>query len=291
MPNHITNILTITGSEAEVRKCLESIRGIEDEQYMDFNKIIPMPESLNITSGSSVESAIDIIQNNTKKFEMMMEYHWVKEQGIKSIEELKESIKSRLTQKDFDEALKAIDNEIKYGCRDWYSWSNLHWGTKWNAYDQILENDDTIIFDTAWASPYPVMEKLAQMFPSLHFCVKYADDDLGHNCGVYEFDGGTCIGVYQPKNKEALKFACEVKKIDFKELVSDSFSDWEIKDLKEVKETLIEMLRDGYLPGLINSVDIESDEGMKKVKYIENLCIENELYEELIEFKSLLHKE
>jgi hypothetical protein len=39
MPNHVTNILTITGEEAEVQKCLAEIK-TETEgniRYIDFN--------------------------------------------------------------------------------------------------------------------------------------------------------------------------------------------------------------------------------------------------------------
>lgn len=288
MPNHITNILTITGEKKQVETCFRVIRGSEDEQHIDFNKIIPMPETLHITSGSSVDNAIDIIQNNDKKFEMMMEYPWVKEEGIKTIEELKSKIKARLSQKDFDEARIAIINEEKYGFRDWYSWSNANWGTKWNAYDQILEDENTIRFDTAWASPYPVIEKLGEMFPSLHFCVEYADEDLGSNCGTYEFDGGICIGVYQPDGNEALQHACKVKQIDFSEFVVDNFENWSIKSITEIEDKIVEMLIDGQTSDLVDTLDTSTPEGIEKVKYLESLCVENELYEEAEMLKNFI---
>lgn len=288
MPNHITNILTITGEKEQVETCIKAIRGSEDEQYIDFNKIVPMPETLHITSGSSVDNAIDIIQNNDEKFKMMLEYPWAKEEGIKTIEELKSKIKARLSQKDFDEARMAIENEKKYGFRDWYSWSNANWGTKWNAYDQLIEDGNVIKFDTAWASPYPVMEKLAQMFPNLHFCVEYADEDLGSNCGTYEFDGGTCIGVYQPKGNEAMQHACMVKDIDFAELVLDNFDNWSMKSIVEIEDKIVEMLLDDFLSDLVDNLDTSTPEGIEKVKYLETLCVDNELYEEAEMLKNLV---
>ena len=49
MPNHITNILTITGDEQEVQKCLAEIKGQEEDQFIDFNTFAPMPKELENT--------------------------------------------------------------------------------------------------------------------------------------------------------------------------------------------------------------------------------------------------
>ncbi len=49
----------------------------------------------------------------------------------------------------------------------WYQWRCEHWGTKWNAYDQdIIDISYGCIelkFDTAWAPPMPIIEKLREM--------------------------------------------------------------------------------------------------------------------------------
>lgn len=53
MPNHVTNVLTLHGESDQIRAMLEAIQyddlGIGS---VDFNKIIPMPESLNIEAGA-----------------------------------------------------------------------------------------------------------------------------------------------------------------------------------------------------------------------------------------------
>lgn len=50
---------------------------------------------------------------------------------------------------------------------DWYDWRCKNWGTKWNAYDQDLigvsYNCIELKFDTAWAPPMPIIEKLREM--------------------------------------------------------------------------------------------------------------------------------
>ena len=47
MPNHIKNIITLKGDEQKIREMLEEIQYDElGLGTVDFNKIIPMPESL-----------------------------------------------------------------------------------------------------------------------------------------------------------------------------------------------------------------------------------------------------
>lgn len=56
MPNWVQNRLTIYGQETEVEKCLLFCKS-EDSDF-DFNKIVPMPETLDITvSRDSVQAA------------------------------------------------------------------------------------------------------------------------------------------------------------------------------------------------------------------------------------------
>ncbi len=285
MPNHITNILKVTGSPEDVAACLESIRGGEDEQYIDFNKIKPMPETLNVTAGSSVDSAIDVIQNNTAKFKEMLNYPWAKEKGIDTVEKMIEQVKSKLTQKDYDEAMMSIDNQIKYGCKNWYDWSILHWGTKWNAYDQTFDDDSTITFDTAWSSPFPVIEELSKKFPTLHFTVEYADEDIGNNCGVYEFDGGVCIGQYEHEGVEATMFAVKIKGWNVQEYVIDRVADWSVEELEGMSETIVEIMENGLASDLVSSLNKDDEEYQKKAELFKRLALENELYEAMSELE------
>lgn len=69
---------------------------------------------------------------------------------------------------------------------NWYDWNRQNWGTKWNAYDTERDGND-IVFDTAWTTPYPVMEKLHEMCKRYNVSceVTYADEDAGCNTGWY----------------------------------------------------------------------------------------------------------
>lgn len=285
MPNHITNILNIKGNQQEVEKCLQSIKGTEKdeegsyERLIDFNKIIPRPKSLDITSGSKVDNAIAILKDDEKYFNGMLDYPWVKQEGLTTTEQIKEHLKGSLSPQDFEEGKTAIENIQKYGCKDWYSWSIQYWGTKWNAYDQIEVGFGTIQFDTAWSTPFPVVQKLAAMFPELDFEVKFADEDLGNNCGSYQFENGQIVGEYQPEGAEAMKFACEVKGYEFNQMIADNFEYWDLDNLKGYEESIVEMLQEGWVTELTDAADRDENEGKEKIEYIKQLAIDNELYE------------
>ena len=67
MPNHVTNQIEFYGNQKNINKVFELIKG--DNGYIDFNKIIPMPKSLNIESGSNNHSYLRVwVYNHLKKY-------------------------------------------------------------------------------------------------------------------------------------------------------------------------------------------------------------------------------
>ena len=115
----------------------------------------------------------------------------------KVIEELGENI-------DFEKIVPMPDNIFRgnlgqrerelYGENNWYDWSLKNWGTKWNAYDQAGpfegENYVEYIFSTAWSCPFYVYVALAKKYD---IEVKYADEDIGFNCGRIKSKNGVII--------------------------------------------------------------------------------------------------
>lgn len=56
MPNHVINLVTLRGDETKIAELLEAIKNDEiGRGSIDFNKIVPMPEALNITAGSETD--------------------------------------------------------------------------------------------------------------------------------------------------------------------------------------------------------------------------------------------
>lgn len=76
---------------------------------------------------------------------------------------------------------------------DWYEFHTRYWGTKWNAYDgytKIGATQLTFAFNTAWSIPDKVYEKLFAWCDEQGYDVeiRYADEDIGSNCGIISFD-------------------------------------------------------------------------------------------------------
>jgi len=295
MPNHITNILKVEGSPERVKELLDTIKGEEANHLIDFNKIVPMPETLHITSGSVIDNAIALLNNDKNYFKKMLDYPWVKEEEIKNITQLKRRIKKGISKKDFEEAKLAIKNIEMYGHKDWYSWSNANWGTKWNSYDNARVNENTISFDTAWSTPFPVMEKLSEMFTDVTLHIAFADEDIGNNCGFYVLIGGKIQKEYLPSGYEATKFALNIKGGDYglMDFIScnlinltndENVNEQELKeDISEILSS--ELVQKEFLTEVINNHEEEEKDKIKQI--LKDICIEKELYELIKDIESM----
>lgn len=246
MPNYIFNQATITGPQNELSRFQELVK--TEDQDFSFQRIIPKPESLNITMSSDTEKALIyalwknyIVENETIPegvFPCVDEYgfkgiwnpktnlpadNWV----VKLCEEYNFACErfTYLQETNADEAMKfleigktALKNILQYGAMTWYDWSCENWGTKWDAGDVSLNMGSEGIqlsFQTAWSTPEPIWAKLAELFPSLEFHIRFADEDIGSNCG--------CILLREGKGEieyiNTFEFACDVWGIDPNEFV------------------------------------------------------------------------
>lgn len=182
MPNHVKNKIRMEGI-AKLPLFGEAENG---EKFFDFNKLIPMPESLNVTSGSiendAIAALIQELSNRTRFLPIAVK---VKD-GV-----LDEKYRDPVKKKELLEAgLQYAQNIVRYGSSSWYEWCCKHWGTKWNAYELKIIDDDTISFETAWSNPEPVILKLADMYPESEIEHLWADEDIGSNTGFREYRDG-----------------------------------------------------------------------------------------------------
>jgi len=106
-------------------------------------------------------------------------------------------------------------NLDKYGHKNWYDWCVNNWGTKWNAGgdnpDMMVDYDydedgDTVIalfqFDTAWAPPLGVLEKLMDTHPELSIECRYHEPGVGF-FGVWTDGSDRCYETEQfPKSND-----------------------------------------------------------------------------------------
>lgn len=144
MPNYVYNTIQLTKElTSKQKKILKKI-----EKQGICNYYLPMPESLNITSGSAVDGARRILKN---------EFGVIPEN------------KGNLSDKNFEEAIQSFKNEKLYGAKDWYEWKNKKYGTKWGDFD-IEIRDNIITYTTAWSPlSFNVIEKLQQDFPNFEY--------------------------------------------------------------------------------------------------------------------------
>ncbi len=127
------------------------------------------------------------------------------------------------------------------GCpvRTWADWCPDTWGTKWNASECSISKN-SISFQTAWSCPKPVLEELSRQLGSdAIMVVKFADEDIGQNCGQYVLQDGEVTTQVEMEfgSRDAIRFACDVAGRDFDEYDpdrrdeenDDCVDDWEVE--------------------------------------------------------------
>jgi uncharacterized protein YrrD len=81
-------------------------------------------------------------------------------------------------------------------------------GTKWDACSCSLQ-DNILQFETAWSNPLPVLEALSKSNPKVTIKVTYADEYIGHNCGIYYLLDGKVIKEETLELVDAIYFGAE----------------------------------------------------------------------------------
>jgi len=167
MPNYCNNVVEIQGPQHILKTLVE--------HRLDFMKIHPYPKALDITAGR--EGADDSPE----------------QKALVAAEE---------------------SNLEKYGYKNWYDWCVNNWGTKWNAggdnddmqvdYDEDVGNQGIALFqfDTAWAPPLGVLEKLMETHPELSIECRYHEPGVGF-FGVWTDGSDRCYETEQfPKSND-----------------------------------------------------------------------------------------
>lgn len=201
MPNWVRTRLTFNGEQNRVAEIKELVKttGKNDEgndytNEFDFNKVVPMPEELNISSSSSGEWGMRYILLNAKHSIL-----WNDDDRsfMERMEKQKEKNPDRFNE-DIELGKKYMSNILKYGYKDWYDWRIEHYGTKWGACEVEWVNDDQVEFETAWSFCFPIIEKLSKLFPDVAIEFSYADEASGSNTGTGTIKNGEEIDCEYP---------------------------------------------------------------------------------------------
>lgn len=266
MPNHVTNKLKLFGEQSRIDELLRAVKYDDDELgTLDFNKIVPMPECLNMTSGSiehsSVDAYLSAVNPHNKGFEQVEKmdketfekivsainsYHYVSK--CKTNLNAKEIADELEKYSDIGDVMsfvelgkKYVDNLQNYGATTWYNFCINNWGSKWNSYDYDELYDNTLTYHTAWSRVMPIITKLAQMYPDIRMEYQWADEDIGSNVGRADFENGELVEEYipEPQSKEAYELAAEIHDFelrDFGYVLSENTQNYEYHNEDEIEE-------------------------------------------------------
>ena len=245
MPNHVTNEITIIGTDSEIKAIKDYMK--TEENPFDFNNITKMPKIL-----VGTKSPMDTItQEEYDRQELIIAVFekYSKLEGDKLFDAINNDLKIPLTIEE--------QNKVKYfnfhgysrcltkklreqainecGYDNWYDWQRNAWGTKWNSYshyglDEEDEVDCTFGFQTAWSHPISIIQALSKKFPNNQFNIRFADEDTGYNVGEYSILGGEVIEDYFPEggSDEAYELAIDINGGEYE--LYDSFFDYDEED-------------------------------------------------------------
>lgn len=181
MPNHISNVLT---APKHVIDFLKNEKG-----EIDFNKVIPMPETLqSMECSGDIETIVNIIFGIPLNDNSLIKGLEMNNRTTRVIE--CKPLINDITEERIYQLTTALKNKLKYGHFSWYGWSCEYWGTKWNAYDQGRETETQVYFKTAWNPPFKVIEALSKRFPYEDILLETADEDAGSQCYTVIFNNG-----------------------------------------------------------------------------------------------------
>ena len=186
MPNWTTNGLIC--HEDDLKSILDA------EGNVDFNRVLPMPEELQITRGSITDLAekyLAAFEAGDKTAMGDIEKHLPLSIGIKG------------EKRDISNARALLDvgrlyrsNRERFGAPTWYEWSCDKWGTKWNACNTEVADLGggwrAVTFDTAWCPPDDnLLSKMFDGFGHIFHMEAYDEDYDGIYCTSAFYTGDT----------------------------------------------------------------------------------------------------
>lgn len=248
MPNHVINRLEFDCSKEQLDEILAAICYDESSDEaeitgpgtIDFNKITPMPSSLNIESGSRTIDGISLYLTSLnpdvhhfgeekmglEEFHAMLtkvgkNYGFMSYNPSMSKEEIAKCTQYTSAEELLEMGKTAVNNKLQYGATTWYDWRTRPdtWNTKWNSYyPSDYHGGNEITFQTAWDAPHPIIQKLSQMYPEVTIHHRWANEDYTQQCGSRTYLGGEEIDWDIPNtNRGTIEMAAEIWEVDLEE--------------------------------------------------------------------------
>lgn len=226
MPNWVMSSI-IVNNEKDFEKLKELL--VNENGQIDFEKLIPTPQDLNITAGCYewetdvynlgfkndiiakqneilkplLDKIYDVYNNNNTTKDTLTQERFVNTAiNFSDVVNAIQKVHNRddIQNEDLKNVLKGYYNFRKYGFVNWYDFHNVKWGTKWNVDDTACIGNLSMCFQTAWDTPLGIFKELSK---HIDFTVGYADEDIGSNFGVIEVKNGEAyIDNFEDLSKE-----------------------------------------------------------------------------------------
>jgi hypothetical protein len=236
MPNWVSIVANFEGEQKDIDNIFNLIKGVDENgeaTKFDFNRLIPMPEELDIESGGRGITGLAYLfrhAESSDEEEIIAKAY--------SNECMFDDIRTANVTDDIDEGTikmgrQYLSNHKKYGYCTWYRWTINNWGTKWNACN-VSVGEKSIYLDTAWSFPVPIFEKLIEIchennvVMSGYFC---DEDYMSRNKGY--FHSG------DDHNTEGIEYldCTDLENEDFKEIFINCLGeDWYEEALEYQRE-------------------------------------------------------
>ena len=215
MSNWVYNTLLMEG--------IEKMPYYTDEGQFDLNKVIPMPEDLNIKTAPEVAIAVYLLNKKMEEDEIASLPYWkrgllAQYVGTYVPDDNKERLvptqagravikgASTCSQEELDQLYedgeRCVCNIVKYGYPSGYEWKKYFWGTLWTSDTKIMPGK--ILFDTKGMPPLHVVHKMSIQNPGKTVTINWSDE--GRTAGTAVFIDGKCIDYKEGFIDENLEF-------------------------------------------------------------------------------------
>lgn len=227
MPNWAYNKITAKTDEDFNALCKKFL---DKNENLDFNTIVPMPDTIKNTTGISKTEHMEMIAYVlTHKPDGSILTLNTKDDVIKAIdvhnqgdgqlaEDLTDDdfcaiIESSKRQDDlewnkqhwdrfpasnegrsyFTEAENVLYNMLHYGVTNWYDWSINNWGSKWNASSTDVDKlERSIYWETAWSPTVEIAQNMSKVCTEPVY-YQYAEEQFTEYVGEFIFHKGDVI--------------------------------------------------------------------------------------------------
>jgi Ferredoxin-like domain in Api92-like protein len=186
MANIVTNIVL---ASSQVLRALEG-----NGEVVDFHSLIPIPpEASGMNSDYTTTSLVDLLTGQINfqpsnwdlvaRLQLDFVTKLLADGGI-----------AALATEEFETFLLTLRKKrgggfVRHPITHPDDWTRENWGTNDNSYN-AGNIEGGVQFESAWTPPHPVIERLAARFPDQRIEYRWADEDIGSNCGHRIFESG-----------------------------------------------------------------------------------------------------